>query len=380
MPMHNKLRLEWKRLRIPFRSSFRHASASREDSYAVWVQIHDAKGHIGYGEGCPRPYVTGESMGSCHRFLQSFSGEIESRIHDVDSLRNWVLTNRETIDKNPAAWCAMELALLDLLGKREGVPVETLLGLRPLRGPYRYTAVLSILPEEGFSKQIAQYAAAGFRDYKIKLSGESESDQRRLQILQAAVGKRARVRADLNNLWKSPDEAIRHLGSMGISWYAVEEPLRSGDFSGMLRVARQLDTRIVLDESFLREEDFKRLPDPPGLWMPNIRVSKMGGLVRTMGILEEAKKRNVRVIIGAQVGETSILTRAALAVAEQAGSLSVAQEGAFGTHLLQFDVSEPPLMFDKGGALSIPNPAISSNKGWGLNVKVPPECLIHMEE
>jgi hypothetical protein len=70
-------------------------------------------------------------------------------------------------------------------------------------------------------------------------------------------------------------------------------------------------------------------------------------------------------IVGSQVGETSLLTRVALAVAHAAGEALLAQEGAFGTLLLENDVCTPPLMFGHGGTLRFE----SSGPGWGLACK-----------
>jgi len=41
----------------------------------------------------------------------------------------------------------------------------------------------------------------------------------------------------------------------------------------------------------------------------------MGGILRSLAIAEQAKQIGIPIIIGAQVGETSILTRAALTLA-----------------------------------------------------------------
>jgi len=51
------------------------------------------------------------------------------------------------------------------------------------------------------------------------------------------------------------------------------------------------------------------------------------------------------------VGETSILTRAALTIANSYRDIVIAQEGAFGTHLLEKDICEPSIMFGAGGIL-----------------------------
>ena len=77
----------------------------------------------------------------------------------------------------------------------------------------------------------------------------------------------------------------------------------------------------------------------------------MGGIFRSLAIAERARELGTKLIIGAQVGETSLLTRAALAIANNHQDHVIAQEGAFGTHLLKWDLCDPPIMFSRGGAL-----------------------------
>ena len=76
----------------------------------------------------------------------------------------------------------------------------------------------------------------------------------------------------------------------------------------------------------------------------------------------------IGIIVGAQVGETSILTRAALTVMNANRANLVAAEGAFGTHLLQRDLTSPSLMFGKGGTLDADQVADSNGPGLGLQI------------
>jgi len=71
------------------------------------------------------------------------------------------------------------------------------------------------------------------------------------------------------------------------------------------------------------------------------------------------------VIVGGQVGETSILARAGLIVADEAGELLAGYEGAYGTHLLQWDVVTPSLRFGRGGKI-LPAAAGLESVGAGL--------------
>ena len=56
------MKLEARQLSLPFVQTFSHAAASRSTSSSLWLQLTDEEGRSGFGEGCPRSYVTGESM------------------------------------------------------------------------------------------------------------------------------------------------------------------------------------------------------------------------------------------------------------------------------------------------------------------------------
>jgi L-alanine-DL-glutamate epimerase-like enolase superfamily enzyme len=90
----------------------------------------------------------------------------------------------------------------------------------------------------------------------------------------------------------------------------------------------------------------------------------MGGILRSLAVAEQAKELGISIIIGAQVGETSVLTRAALTVANSYRDILLAQEGAFGTHLLEHDVCRSPLMFGQAGLLD--STIVSECAGLGL--------------
>jgi L-alanine-DL-glutamate epimerase-like enolase superfamily enzyme len=108
---------------------------------------------------------------------------------------------------------------------------------------------------------------------------------------------------------------------------------------------------IVLDESVLRKEHLAAIPESQGRYIVNLRVSKMGGLFRSLQLAEEARRRGLPLVIGAQVGETSILTRCALTLSNAYPEQVMAREGAYGTLLLERDIVAKPLIFGKQGLL-----------------------------
>ena len=359
-------RLQLSPLVIPFKVAFRHASAERDTTSSAWVEARSSDGRVGHGESCPRPYVTGETLDTVQAFFSRHTASIVADISNVESLRTWMSAHERDIDDSPAAWCAIELAILDLLAKTRGETIEALLSLPPLHGEFTYTAVLGDAGSNAFLAMVKQYRGQGFTDFKVKLSGDAIRDREKIDALRHDAGP-IRVRVDANNLWKDSAAAIPFLRALDYPFLAIEEPIAPGQFAELNRIAEALDCRIVLDESFRRVSQLDQLPGAPGNWLINLRVSKMGGVLRSLAVVEAARRSGVQLIIGAQVGETSLLTRAALTVANVSRDILVAQEGAFGTWLLERDICDPPLMFGRAGVLDVARFPALTKPGFGVH-------------
>ncbi|MDH3503086.1 MAG: hypothetical protein OEM58_00985 [Nitrospirota bacterium] len=352
-------------LEIPFKQAFTHAIATRACTESVLVKATNSHGLIGLGEGCPRSYVTLETLESAKAFFETHRQSWE-HLRGLEDLRTWMTDNRKLVDANPAAWCAVELALLDVWGKESGQSLEALLRLPEVTGSFQYSAVLGTDSLATFQKQATQFSALGFVDFKIKVSGCLEDDQHKIDLLKGLGIENLRIRLDANNLWGHPEEVVAYLEALHHPFLAIEEPLQVGDFEGCRRINRQLGLPVILDESFLRKDQFQNVQADPQTWIINVRISKMGGVQRSLAVAEQAREAGIQIIIGAQVGETSILTRAALTVANQYRGNLLAQEGAFGTYLLEHDITDTPLMFGKGGRLD--SQPLSDLPGLGLTL------------
>jgi L-alanine-DL-glutamate epimerase-like enolase superfamily enzyme len=351
-------------LSIPFRSSFRHASAQRSTTEALWVTVRTHDGAIGYGEGCPRAYVTNETVAGARAFVDAHRSDWLRAVRDTGTLCGWAASHEAEIDENPAAWTAVELALLDAIGKEEKRSVEALLGLPELAGRFVYTAVLGDASPARFEEQLTASRTAGLRSFKIKLSGDRARDLAKVRSLSLAGIAPEAARADANNLWRHSSTSIAHLRKLGYPFFAVEEPLRAGELAGLRHVASALQTRIVLDESVLRPAHLDEVQSDR--FIVNLRVSKMGGILRTLAVARAARSRGLELIVGAHVGETSVLARAALTVANACREGLLAQEGAIGTRLLARDPVEPSITFGAGGELDVSALGIAGAPGLGL--------------
>lgn len=362
------LELSWGSFPVGMRFRFKHASADRREAENVIVRLVGTDGQVGYGEGCPRDYVSGETCATAFKFIAAHRSDFTSALSDLESLKKWIGTNITAIDRHPSAFAAMEIAALDWLGHRSGKSIEDLLCVSSSQRVHRYSAVEGDSAPVATLALTAAYRAFGFSDYKLKLSGNETRDRQRLSAWRAAAGPSARIRADANNLWLSADACIAHIRKLGNPFWAIEEPMKAGDFGGMNRISISLGTRIILDESLCLIDQLSTYGREPSRWIVNVRVSKMGGVLRSIDLACRARDLGIDVIIGAHVGETSILTRAALGVANALKCGPLAQEGAYGDILLKRDLAQPSLKFGRGGMLDPAKYCLADRPGLGLGV------------
>ncbi|MEN6576034.1 MAG: enolase C-terminal domain-like protein [Phycisphaerales bacterium] len=120
---------------LPFRRVVAHSAASRNVSDSVFLKCATDTGAVGFGECLPRTYVTGESRDGVYvllrdRILPKLIGmEFESYaavkafLEDCDGKAPSGYLHPEILQT--AAWCAVDLALLDAFGHAFDLPVAS---------------------------------------------------------------------------------------------------------------------------------------------------------------------------------------------------------------------------------------------------------------
>ena len=374
--MKQPLHIEAEPLRLNLKTTIRHAAATRNKGESIWVQAK-RNGDSGYGEGCPRIYVTGDDLDASLTWIkENFSSGLVN-FEMLEDLKQWAKENEKEIDSYPSAWCAIEMAILDLLARESDCTVEKMLGLDDGKLCSRYTAVLGTDKKKEYTTLADQYLILGISDFKIKLCGNLRRDIEKIDILEELSvqhhAKPIRIRLDANNLWKNRcDEAIEYAMMLGIGRiFAMEEPVRAKNAEDISKFSTATGLPVILDESLCTLEDLSLYRNIAGNFIANIKISKVGGLIRALKMIEELKKMRWPIIIGCHVGETSLLTRAALVVSGSAGDSLIAHEGAFGDYLVEREPASPMLKFGREGLLDLNSPYYLKTV-QGLQV-IPPE-------
>lgn len=359
--------LQYREFDSPLRFNFKHASADRKSAQSIIVRLTDGDGITGYGEGCPRLYVTGETNETAKAFVDTYAPDMTQEITTLASLKEWIKTHQSLIDKNPAAFCAIEIALLDLMARRQGLSIENFLGIPEFSEPIQYTAVIGDSSPLTMRLIVTAYRLYGFDSYKVKLSGDLARDRKRLKPLP----KTKTIRFDANNGWNNADDCINHINNLNLKAWAIEEPVTAFNYVDMQDISASLKIPVILDESLYTQKHLDTVIQSSGNYIANIRVSKCGGIIRSMELANKCAEQNINVILGAHVGETSLLTRAAIAVGQGLNRQPIAREGAYGKLLLKHDVCTKSLCFGYSGTLNLSNINHLSNLGLGIEYYFP---------
>lgn len=366
--MEKTVKIQVKGLFLPLRTTFKQASATRNVGESIWCEVSRGQ-YTGYGEGCPRIYVTNETVATGLKWLKEKKATISSNCFSLASLKDWIRENSQLIDLHPAAFCAIETALLDLFAKEKGQSVEVLLGLTAPKKNYTYTAIVGVSTPDKFKNLLQRYVALGFQDFKVKASGNFAADQSKLAMIHQLANYR--IRLDANNYWKGQSEkAIKYLSRLKQLLFAVEEPIAPKNYTALGRISRTLALPIIVDESLCNLRDLLKLDAIKGQFIANLKVSKVGGIIRTIELIHALQQRGLPIIIGAHVGETSILTRAGMCVAQIANESLVAQEGGFGALLLEKDQVRPSLTIGQQGKINLYQPYKIPNLNGIINISI----------
>ena len=135
---------------------------------------------------------------------------------------------------------------------------------------------------------------------------------------------------------------------------SYEQPIAADDWDGLARLTASLPEDVMVDESLCSVEDARRLAAARACSMFNVRVSKCGGPLAALEIVQIARAAGLRCQLGAQVGESGILTAAGRLVALLADPPFRHHEGADNLFLLRQDLTVENLTARPGGRGDMP--------------------------
>ncbi len=301
------------RVQIPFRGSFGHARSERSCSDAVFVELCDEAGGVGWGEILPRAYVTGETIeGVMTQRGPALAQRLLGRtLSDRAAVEGWI---REALpqvgrDRDLAAFGGLELALLDLAGRRHGFSLAAVLGGGA--GPSLPPGI--IIGFEVATDELRKHCMAlrfrGHTHVKVKVGRDDDVER----LVAIAKVMRVPLRLDANMAW-SVDQAVERLRAIEAAQVAIasiEQPVAAGDLAGMRALRERTGIAVMADEALCSVADADALVAAGAADIFNVRPGKHGGVLASLAIVERARAAAIAVHLGTLVGESGVLSRVA---------------------------------------------------------------------
>jgi len=286
--------LSWEKLTLKFHNPFHVSYGVSETRDAFWIRLADDQG---WGEGTIPPYyrVDPSAMTDCWKIA---SAKPQAYPDEIGEIAAW-------IPSGPApARSAIELALLDRIGKKRKLPLYQLLDLPK---PAALSSCFTIGIEAPATMASMARKIADYPLIKLKLGSEDADDEARVAAVREARPD-ARICIDANAGWSAAD-AIKH-----IRWLEkyrielIEQPCAKDQHEAMGEVQKHTSIPVVADESVQSLEDVEKLA-AAGVKGINLKLMKLGGVLTALRCLKRARELKMKIMLGCMI-ETSIGTTA----------------------------------------------------------------------
>jgi L-alanine-DL-glutamate epimerase-like enolase superfamily enzyme len=280
--------LHWQKLTLHLRNPFHLSCGTTDTRDAFWLRLN---GDEGWGEGTIPPYyrVDDSAILACWQRANQAERPLPESLEEIST---------STPDGPAPARCAIELALLDRIGKRRGVPLHALLGLpRPAPTPTSFT--ISIDTPDAMAALAAQIAAYPL----IKLKLGSNDDEARVKAVRQARPD-VRLIVDANAGWDFETARANLIWLKKYRIELIEQPLARDQHAALGALQKLTAIPIVADESVQTIADVEKL-GAAGAGGINVKLMKVGGIMPALAMIRRAREFNMRIMLGCMI-ETSI--------------------------------------------------------------------------
>ena len=353
-------------LNIPFVESFSHNLSKRNHSDSIVVKVTTESGVSGFGEGVPRPYVTGETRDASIAYIRdSLLPQIigvdlndlsaENALADIANLLSTKPSSTEVIWN--ASLSAVELALTDCFFREKRLSIAEI--LPPVIQQVSYSGIISSGSEDKVKKIAQRCKDTGFKHIKMKVTGINDANM--VGTVRNILGADVSLRLDANAAFNCETalEFIKSVEKYNIA--SIEQPIPRGDPAKLAALRSSSPIPLMADESIVTLQDARDLKDAVDYF--NLRLSKCGGFFNTLAIYKYAVSAGIGVQLGCQVGETAILSAAGRHLAAHLRELQFT-EGSYSTLLLKEDISKERIIIGTNG-----NSDPLTGNGLGITVQ-----------
>jgi muconate cycloisomerase len=275
---------------------FRNAYVTKTIQKSALVRLTADDGTVGLGNIDPSP---GYSVETIEQSLAALRERLAPVVQGLDAgnVHGILRAMDGALSGHLDAKAAIEMACVDLLARRLGIPVHQYLG-GAVVDRVRFNAWIGILPPDEAAAEARTWFDRGFRSAKIKVGGGIQADRDRVRAVREAVGPTMALRADANAGY-GVDDAIA-LGRLlePFDLQLLEQPVAEHDLDGMARVRRAIGIPVMADESITDHASLIAVIRAGCADIVKLKVMKQGGFLTCRRMLETASAAGLKVVIG----------------------------------------------------------------------------------
>lgn len=300
------------RTTVKCKRPFAIATGTQDECHGLLVELKTQDGLSGWGEGVPLAYLTGETLTGCQAVLSelllpALRGEDPRGLQALRLKLNRLAVNQ------PAARCAIDLALIDLCCRLHKMPPWAWLGgsNRPVQTNYS----IGLTTPQDAAEQARALVEQDFACIKLKIGQDPDLDLDRARAVRGAIGPEIPLRVDANEGWTFLQAKRFLTRAESLDLQLIEQPVVRSDFEGLKRLRGLSSTPICADESLRGVQEARRLAEMGAVDIFNIKLMKCGGLLEAREIVAIARAYGIDLMIGGMVGESCVAVAAATALA-----------------------------------------------------------------
>ena len=346
---------------IPTIREHKLACTVMREQLMVLVHIQTEDGYEGWGEATTIGGLSyaEESPHSIKTNIDTYFTPLLLKERPASTAKAMYLLNKH-ITGNRFAKCAIETALLDIEGKRLGVPISELLGGRVRDQLEVAWTLASGNTDTDIAEAKRAIDAKRHRIFKLKIGSHSISKDVEHVIAIKQALPNCRITVDLNQAWTELEamKGIKLLQEGGVD--LVEQPISMRNPAGLKRLKEHFDIAIMADEIVQDPQNAFHLAANHCADVFAIKINQAGGLKNACLIGQLVHLAGLD-LYGGTMLEGPIGTAASAHVFSTYPSLSFDTE-LFGPLLLTDDILMQPLNYNNFG-LTIP-----TGPGLGINV------------
>ena len=259
----------------------------------VFVKL-EKDGIVGYGEAAPNVRYGENAELTTNRINEAKNIFKKTELFHYIDIKNEL---DGTILDQSCAKAALDIALMDWIGKSLNVPLYKLWGLNTADTP-KTSFSIGIDTPEMIRKKVRE--AEPYPILKVKVG--TKDDEKIISAVRSVTDKTIRV--DANEGWKTKEEAlekIQWLATQGVEF--IEQPMPADMIDETAWLRERIEMPIVADEAVKSAADIPKLAKAyDGI---NIKLMKSGGLLEALRMIGMAKALKMKIMLGCMI-ESSV--------------------------------------------------------------------------